>query len=157
MSDTNDLDDRTTVDDATTVDDYDRYDPNPNERGKWVSAAIAVLGLWMVIEPFLFDLVASQFWNDLIVGVFLLAVGGYNYYRQADEELGSVGAAAVAAVIGLWLLVAPFVFGAGSDVIEASVLGFWNDVVVGLLVFALGAYSAYKIRDWRQSLRGTAT
>ena len=144
--------------DADTIDREmaDDYDPNPTERGKGLSAIVALLGLWMIVESILFDLVAAQFWNDLIVGVLLLAVGGYNYYRRADEDLGSVAAASVAAVLGLWLIAAPFLFGADVGFTEAANdLAFWNDIVVGLLALALGAYSAYAARDQRSEIRGT--
>lgn len=141
--------------DREVVDDYD---PNPNERGKGLSAIIAILGIWMIIEAFLFDIVPAQFWNDAIVGVLLLAVGGYNYYRRADEELGSVAAASVAALLGAWLIAAPFLFGADAGFTEAANdLAFWNDIVVGLIALVVGAYSAYAARDQRQDVRRTAT
>jgi thiol:disulfide interchange protein len=142
--------------------EYDRnedageYDPNPGERGKWISGVIALLGLWMLAEALLFDIVPGQFWNDIIVGALLLAVGGYNYYRRSDEEIGSVGAAAVAALVGLWLIAAPFVFGAEGGATETTnALAFWNDIVVGLLALGLGAYSAYEARDQRETAART--
>lgn len=146
-----------TIDDERTV-ERDDYDTNPDESGKWISAIIAVLGVWMIVEPFLFEMTATQFWNDLLVGVLLLAVGGYNYYRRSNDEIGSVGAASVAAILGLWLIVAPFILGeaAGLDVAEADVV-FWNDVIVGLLTLILGAYSAYEARSDRAAVRRTAT
>ncbi|MFB9809482.1 SPW repeat protein [Haladaptatus pallidirubidus] len=62
-----------------------------------------------------------------------------------------MGAAIVATILGLWLIIAPFVLGIDAGATEtANDLGFWNDIIVGLLAFVLGAYSAYKIRDWRQ-------
>ncbi|WP_224268490.1 SPW repeat protein [Haloprofundus salinisoli] len=132
-------------------------DPNPNERGKWISALIALLGLWMLVESALFELAPGQLWNDVIVGVLLIAVGGYNYYRRGDEQLGNIAAASVAAVLGLWLVAAPFVLGVDAGATEtANDLGFWNDIVVGLLALGLGAYSAYKARDRRQNVHRTA-
>ena len=138
----------------------DRHERNPNvdERGKGLSAIIALLGVWMLLEAVLLDVAATQFWNDVLVGVLLLAVGGYNYTRQADEETGSVAVASVAALLGLWLLAAPFVLGTGVGLTETlNDFAFWNDIVVGLLALVVGAYSAYQIRDERRHDRSTAS
>lgn len=144
--------------DQTDAERTDEYDPNPRERGKWISAIIAVLGLWMIAQAALVDLVATQFWNDVIVGLLLLAVGGYNYYRRADEKLGNMAAAVLAALLGLWLVASPFMFGADAGSTEAvNDIGFWNDIIVGLLALGLGAYSAYKIRDWAAETRRATT
>lgn len=138
--------------------DMDEYDPNPREAGKWISALVALLGLWMIAEAVLFDLVASQFWNDVIIGAALLALGGYDYSRRADEKFGDVAAAGFAALLGLWLILSPFVLGADSGATETvNDFGFWNDVLVGLAVTGLGAYSTYSARDRREdSPRATA-
>lgn len=141
---------------STTAGDPDTpggFETNPGGRGKWISAVIGLLGLWMILQAVLLDLTAGQFWNDVIVGVLLVVVGGYNYYRRADERLGNIGAATLAALVGLWLVAAPFVFGAGETAGEAA---FWNDVVVGLLALVLGAFSAYRGRSRRRAATRTA-
>ena len=136
----------------------DRHHPNPDESGKWISALIGLLGLWMIVQAFWFDVVPAQFWNDVIVGVLLLAVGGYNYYRRSNEEIGSVAAASVAALLGLWLVVTPFVLGTDIGFTETTNdLAFWNDVVVGLLALGLGAYSAYEAREERREAAARRT
>lgn len=133
------------------------YDPNPDESGKWLSAIIALLGAWMIVQAIVLDIVATQFWNDILIGALLLAIGAYNYYRRTNEEIGSVAAASVAALIGLWLVAAPFVVGADAGLTETTNdLAFWNDIVVGLLALVLGAYSAYDARDERRSTRRAA-
>jgi hypothetical protein len=102
-------------------------------------------------------MVASQFWNDLIVGALLLGVGGYNYSRRGQDKVGSVGAAAIAALLGLWLIAAPFMFGWDAGTTEAAnPLVFWNDIVVGLITLGLGAFSAYAARDQKQKARNLA-
>lgn len=124
------------------------YDENPAEQGKWASALIALAGVWLLVEPFLIaPIVAGNFWNDIVVGALLVVLGGYNYYRRANEDLGNTAVAGLAALLGLWLIVAPWVYGidTGSGEVVTE-LGFWNDVVVGLVVLALGAYSAYETR-----------
>ena len=121
-----------------------RAETNPGERGKWVSALIALAGVWLLAEPFLFGVVAANFWNDVVLGALLVALGGYNYYRRTNGRTASTGASALAALLGLWLVVSPWVYGAGATVNPA---GFWNDVVIGLVVLALGAYSVYEARE----------
>ena len=125
--------------------------PNPYERGKWLSGLIALFGTWMIVQSFLFDMVASQFWNDIIVGALLLGVGGYNYSLRGKDKVGSVGAAAIAALLGLWLIAAPFMFGWDTGATEAvNPLALWNDIAVGLITLAIGAFSAYAARDQKQ-------
>lgn len=131
--------------------DYDdrTVDTNPTESGKWISVLVALLGLWMLIQAYMFDPVAGNFWSDVIVGVALVALGGYNFYRRSNERLGSVAVGAFVALLGLWLVATPFILGTGEPIDGEIVMDeeFWNDVVVGALVFLLGAYSAYEARD----------
>lgn len=145
-------------DTETEVGSNAEYDRNPNERGKWLSAIIGLLGTWMLVEAVWFNVVPGQFWNDIIVGALLLAVGGYNYYRRGNDEIGSVSAAALAALVGLWLLAAPFLFGTdAAGAAEATGLAFWNDIIVGLIALGAGAYSAYAAHDQQQKATETVT
>ena len=47
----------------------------------------------------------------------------------------------VAAVAGVWLVIAPFLL--GDPVIAA---GRWNDIIVGVIVFLLGIWAALACR-----------
>lgn len=145
-------------DEPVRTDRDDDPDPNPRERGKWISALLALLGLWMIVQALWLDLAATQFWNDIAVGALLTAVGGYNYSRRTDEQLASTAVAMIAVLVGLWLIAVPFVFGADTGLVETTNdIGFWNDIIVGLLAVGLGAYSAYKARDHRNDVRGRTT
>lgn len=138
--------------------DRDEYDPNSDESGKWLSAIIGLLGVWMMVGAFAFDTLLTQFWNDILAGALLLAVGTYNYNRRRHAEIGSVAAASVAALIGVWLVMSPVVFGTDAGLNEAANdLTFWNDVVVGLIAIVLGVYSAYEASDERRELRRTGS
>jgi hypothetical protein len=137
------------------VDHSDAYDTNPGEQGKWISAIIALAGLWLIGEAVFVDLLLEDtvglgiedFWNDLLVGVALTVLGGYNYSRRTNETLGSAGAAGLAALLGLWLIVSPIALGIRSNIFQtAPELGFWHDVIVGLVVFVVSVYSVYKTR-----------
>jgi len=133
----------------TGEEEYRAARANPEERGKWISALVALLGLWLVVQAFLLNPVAGNFWSDIIIGVALVGLGGYNYYRRADDRIGSVAVGAFVALLGLWMVVTPFLFGsAQANVFLADFdSALWNDVIIGLLVFILGAYSAYKARE----------
>lgn len=132
--------DRTDVDNAGS-------EPNRSQRGKWVSALVAVLGLWMIIQPFLFEMTAANFWNGVIIGIALVVLGGYNFYRRAGHQFGSVSVGVFVALLGIWIVASPYVFGIGEGVAEATGATFWNAIIVGAIVFLLGAYSAYEARE----------
>lgn len=137
--------------------DYDEaFDENPDEEGKWTAGLNVLLGLWLVVAPFVWDAVvaegiwadgvlggelAANPWNDVIVGVAIAVLAAYNFYRATNEEEISVGVASLVALLGLWLVVSPLVFE------TVSALSFWNDVVVGALVAILAGYNVYTARD----------
>ncbi len=76
--------------------------------------------------------------NSVVVGVTLALLGGYNYARRAGERLGSVAAAGFVGLLGLWLLVSPWLFELDPDAAVA-----WNYVATGVLAL----YSGYEARD----------
>ena len=59
---------------------------------------------------------------------------GYNYYREAKGRPASRASAVMNLLLGLWLIAAPFAFGANGVLL-------WNDVVVGSIVTLLAAYN----------------
>lgn len=93
-----------------------------------------VLGAWLIMVPFLFGAPAAALWNDVVVGALVLALAGV---RVSKPTSGTKSASWINAAIGLWLIVAPFVLGYGTGG------PMWNDVIVGVLILAFGACSAY--------------
>lgn len=64
--------------------------------------------------------------------------------RRSTVEVASW----IAAVIGLWVLVSPFVL----ESPPSGSTAFLSNVVAGILVLALAAYSAYRVRTVRRRL-----
>lgn len=117
------------------------YEATVDDTPSWAPAINVLLGLWLIVEAFWFELPVANFWNDLIIGVAVVVLAGYNYYRVSDDDPLSVGGASLVALLGLWMIVAPFVFEVPTEA------AFWNDVVVGALVALIAGYSAYEARD----------
>lgn len=55
---------------------------------KWLAGTNAVLGLWLIVVPFVFDVPTAAMWNAVIVGTLIAVFGGYNTYA-ATERSGS--------------------------------------------------------------------
>lgn len=130
-----------------------------SDTAKWLSGANALLGAWLVAIPFLFaDLAGMEtgfaFWNYVIVGGGILAFSGYNFWATADDDqTASAGAAVGSAILGLWLIVLPFV-----TQVSAGGWLLWNDVVVGALVAGFAGYNAYETTDYdRETVTTTST
>lgn len=136
-------DDRGHDPDDPTHRDLVEHEPNPSRRGRWLSAAIVVLGVVAILGAVATDPAAGRLWNDALAGAALVALGGYNAYRRSRRQLGSVGVASLASVVGLWLLASPFLFGPETGLVAArDPTGVAITAVVGLLAFGLGTYSA---------------
>lgn len=101
------------------------------------SGANALLGLWLMITPSIFDyqdrpaLAISQG----VVGLLLLASAGFRLGKpRTPPWLSWLNVA-----LGLWLTMAPFLL-LSSSTDEAA--AHWNSGIAGAVVVALGAWSA---------------
>lgn len=105
---------------------------------KKASGLNLLLGLWLVIAPFLLSYATSASrGNDITIGVIIALLAAFRL-------LGAYRAAWLSwlnALLGIWLIVAPFILGYDSS----SAL--WNDVIVGLFIAFLGLWSATASRS----------
>lgn len=106
----------------------------------FVSGLVTVIGAWVVLSVFVYDVSQAAFWNNVVVGATIALAGGYNYYRQHNDVPLSVGVAALVATLGIWLIVA-------AAVLEMLIGVFWSTLVSGLLVAGLAGYNAYEARE----------
>lgn len=104
---------------------------------QWVSALAALAGLGLVAAPFVFEATDTATWNNTITGTAIFLTAGYNFYRLSKDRLASVGAAALAALLGVWALVSPYVIEMGSSELARTTMG------LGVIIAALSAYNAY--------------
>ncbi|GAB7017167.1 SPW repeat protein [Halostagnicola bangensis] len=104
---------------------------------QWVSALIALLGLYLVASPFIFEATEAAIWNDTLVGTAIFLLGGYNFYRMSRDRLASVGVASLTVLLGLWAVILPYLIEMGSNELATGT------TITGVLVVALAAYNAY--------------
>lgn len=97
-----------------------------------------LLGLWLIIAPFLLSYATSASrGNDITIGIIVALLAAFRLlgvYRAAWLSW-------LNALLGIWLIIAPFVLRYGSS----SAL--WNDVIVGLFIAFLGLWSATASRS----------
>jgi uncharacterized membrane protein len=110
---------------------------------KWLAGTNTVLGLWLIAAPFVLSVSGPGLWNAVIVGSLIALGGGYNWYLATQGEEVNRPIAYSVALLGLWVIAAPFAFGVGTAAM-------WNDVIVGALVTTFGGYNGYASTD-RQS------
>ncbi|OVE85552.1 SPW repeat domain-containing protein [Natronolimnobius baerhuensis] len=104
---------------------------------QWLSALVALIGLYLVASPFLFEATDAAYWNDTLVGTAIFLLAGYNFYLLSKDRLANVSIASLAALLGLWALVSPAVIEMGSNELATGT------AISGLLVAILSAYNAY--------------
>jgi hypothetical protein len=110
----------------------------------WQDPVNAVLGVWLVLSPwvsrFSGDMTATA--NSVVIGVALLAAAlGAMLMPRAWEEWTE-------AVLGLWMIVAPWVLGysALTNAVSAA-------VVIGIVVLALALWTLATDREYSAWLR----
>lgn len=88
-------------------------------------ATSVILGIWLVLSPFIFGFGGATLWTTLLLG---LLVGGLGYF----SSLGKGRFYAIAAV-GLYFVISAFFSGGGALL--------WNSLIVGAIL-AIGGYLA---------------
>jgi hypothetical protein len=104
---------------------------------KWLAGTNALLGLWLIVAPFVLATSTAGLWNDVVFGLVIASVGTYNYYLTTQGREVSTAAAGLNVVAGLWMIAAPFVLG---GITGAAML---SDVTVGVLVTLFAGYNSY--------------
>lgn len=104
---------------------------------KGLSWTIFILGLWLAVAPFalFYSGTSAALWGDVIVGILIAALALWRALGAETKDM--TGVIWIVAVLGVWVLIAPFVLGYGG--IAAAV---WNDVIVGIIVAVFATYLA---------------
>lgn len=112
---------------------------SPQIRGriKGASSVNLVLGLWLIVAPFVLAFTGAAFINDMLCGIAIAILAGM---RVRHPTLATKPASWVNLAIGAWLIVAPFVLNYLSG--PAA----WNDIIVGILVLMFAGWSGAEPR-----------
>jgi len=116
---------------------------------KSLSWIIAVAGLWEIAAPFLFGMSATTafLWDGVIVGLGLLVFGVWAALSSKEDTVKFLNW--INAVLGLWLIIAPFALGY-SNVATAM----WNDIIIGAGALVLGVWAAVSVGSHTQQPMG---
>ncbi len=103
---------------------------------KVASGLNILLSIWLIVSPFLLGFSAGSalaLWDAIVVGVVVLIL---SWIRMANPE-SATWISWVSALLGLWLIVSPFVL--GTSFIMAVM---WDDIIVGIGMVIFGAWAA---------------
>ena len=91
------------------------------ETVQWTSGINLVVGLWLIVAPFLlgYDEIQAALWNDILVGLIVAAFA----VARVARPLMNPSLSWINALLGLWLVVAPFVLAYGGLVEAFAVVG----------------------------------
>lgn len=108
-----------------------------NGQGRWQDYVNLVLGVWLIVAPWIGvgvhnDLAA---WNSYVAGfaVAILSIAAIARSRLWEEWLNLV--------VGLWLILAPFVL-----YFTAQSGPTWNHIIVGVVIAIDAAWAAVRLQ-----------
>ncbi len=106
---------------------------------KTASGLNVLAGIWLIIAPFLLGFTNNTFamWDGIIVGVIVLILAAIRF--ASPDRNGWLSW--VNLILGLWLIVAPFVLG-----FSFLTIALWDSVVIGIAVAILAFWSAMTFR-----------
>ena len=102
------------------------------------SSLNVLAGIWLILSPFIFQYwgLPAPTWNSIVIGVAVTLIAAL----RVAEPLRNAGLSWINFLLGVWMIVSPWVLGYSSQVRLV-----WNAVVVGILVGALAMWSALTV------------
>ncbi len=117
---------------------------------KWLSGVVALIGAWIAASPFLYETTGMALWNNVAVGVAILLLAGFNFYRMHEGHRPNVSAASLVALLGLWAIIAPFLLEYPTNAL------IWSTTASGIAAAVLSGYNAYEGRRTEDTTAATA-
>lgn len=117
------------------------------EQAQTADGVNIVAGIWLLLSPFILGFGGVALTNNVIVGI---VVGVFALIR-ATSWLRAVWLDWANGILGLWLILSPFVLGFGGDMTAT-----WNNIILGIVVGALaiwGGSATYSAPEHRQMAR----
>ena len=91
-----------------------------------------LFGAWLIVSPYILGYTATQAkWQQTIAGIVVLILAGVRYFAPQVQWMSWVNA-----LVGIWMIIAPFTTGYQATV------AFWNEVIFGILVAITGLWNA---------------
>jgi hypothetical protein len=112
-----------------------RVGVNGTEGARTASVLSIIAGLWLIITPFWmgYFTTPAPFWNTFLVGIAVTVLS----LIRASYPAQNVGLSWINLVLGLWLIVSPFLLPYQNLAVPMR-----NDLIVGILVGLLSLWSA---------------
>src|ERR1051325_10983303 len=100
--------------------------PPRNVRIFGASGINILCGIWLIIAPFIlaYSDVQIATWNDVILGILIAMLAIFQAFGG-----GWSGSSWTMGLLGIWLIIAPFVLNYGENLTPR-----WNDVILGIVV-----------------------
>lgn len=105
----------------------------------------AAIGAWILWSGIVLTGTGAIIWNNVLVGAGIAFFGSYAAAWPDGRRLSPVVAPAIVALLGVWILAAPFVLEVAADRLV------WSNIVSGALVAILAGSSVYGSRRLEQS------
>lgn len=96
-----------------------------------------VLGIWLIIMPYIFGTQLSSLLNSLAVGTIIGALSIYNlmFLEQTHREI-NVKISNFILLLGLWLMISPLLLTPQFPII-------YNNLIVGIVVITTSSYNRF--------------
>jgi hypothetical protein len=114
-----------------TLNTDEEQDSMPERRRVGSSWVNIVLGVWVIVSPFVLALHSPKaVWSNVIVGavVGILAIIRWSMHQTGWSWLNLI--------LGIWLVISPFV-------LFVSGPAMWNNVILGILISAFALTNTY--------------
>jgi hypothetical protein len=104
----------------------------------WRDIVNLILGLWLIVSPWILSYIAepAAAWNGHIVGIIVAvaALAALIAFHIWEEWVN--------VVLGIWLIVSPFIL--GYAMLPSAL---WNQIVIGLVTLILALWTAATSRE----------
>jgi hypothetical protein len=102
---------------------------------RFAAGLLVLAGIWLIIAPFVLGYGSGDpYWNDIVFGAIVGVLGLLRLALPAQAWTGPVSM-----LIGAWIFAAAFW-------LDNTSTAAWNDVILGVIVFVLGAIAS---STWR--------